>query len=59
MDEDPVDIRPAIDEECKPSCNKTWTAYEACVARVEGQEGKHCTINSWLHVRLLGVLTNA
>ena len=44
-DEDPVDIRPELEEACKPKCAKFVAAYDACVERVaKDTTGEaHCT----------------
>lgn len=46
MDEDEiVDIKPDIEEACRPGCSKLWASYEACVARAKKDTTgeAHCT----------------
>jgi ubiquinol-cytochrome c reductase subunit 6 len=42
-DPSPVDTKPECEESCKPRCVKQLLHYEACIKRVEGSPGKHCT----------------
>lgn len=34
-DDEPVDIRPEVEEKCRTTCVKQWALYEACVSRVK------------------------
>ncbi|GAQ81258.1 ubiquinol-cytochrome c reductase subunit 6 [Klebsormidium nitens] len=44
-DEDPVDLKPEIEEDCKPKCAKPLFKYNECKERVEKDTTgeKHCT----------------
>ncbi|PIA59488.1 hypothetical protein AQUCO_00400400v1 [Aquilegia coerulea] len=44
-DEDPVDPKKYLEDSCKPKCVKPLLEYQACVKRIQGDEGghKHCT----------------
>eukprot|EP00898_Chlorokybus_atmophyticus_P005610 jgi/Chlat1/604/Chrsp103S00956 len=44
-EEEPVDAKPELEENCKPQCVKQLLNYQACVERAEKDEKgeKHCT----------------
>ncbi|KAM1002081.1 hypothetical protein FF1_002547 [Malus domestica] len=44
-DEELVDQKKYLEESCQPKCVKPLIEYQACVKRVEGDNGgdKHCT----------------
>ncbi|QDZ25299.1 ubiquinol-cytochrome C reductase [Chloropicon primus] len=44
-EEDPEDVRPQLEEFCKPKCVKAWVAYQECTDRVsKDTTGEaHCT----------------
>ena len=43
MSDEGEDPKPAIEDACKPHCIKQLLAYQACVKRIQGVEGGHCT----------------
>ncbi|XRB13239.1 ubiquinol-cytochrome c reductase subunit 6 [Pseudoscourfieldia marina] len=44
-EEDPVDTKPELEEQCKPKCAKFLVDYEACVDRIKSDTTgeAHCT----------------
>lgn len=44
-DEDPVDPKIQLEEDCKPQCVKSLLAYQACAERIQSDETgeAHCT----------------
>ncbi|RAL44978.1 hypothetical protein DM860_003737 [Cuscuta australis] len=44
-DEEVVDQKKTLEENCKPKCVKPLRQYHACAKRIEGDEtgNKHCT----------------
>lgn len=44
-EEDPVDVKPEVEEACKPKCVKALMAYQACEERIKADTTgeAHCT----------------
>eukprot|EP00816_Leptocylindrus_hargravesii_P010686 CAMPEP_0196807694 /NCGR_PEP_ID=MMETSP1362-20130617/7697_1 /TAXON_ID=163516 /ORGANISM="Leptocylindrus danicus, Strain CCMP1856" /LENGTH=68 /DNA_ID=CAMNT_0042181737 /DNA_START=53 /DNA_END=259 /DNA_ORIENTATION=+ len=41
-DEEPVDVRPQLQEECKPKCPMQSANYDACKERIKGNSEGDC-----------------